>query len=76
MSEIHFSTLYYHAKKHLSTIWGIMRRFLIAFLEVFSQKNMQIGDKVIACPTKTEKFKEIFISSPSKFWSKFRGIHY
>lgn len=22
MSEIHFSTLYYHAKKHLSTIWG------------------------------------------------------
>ncbi len=61
MSEIRFSTLYYHAKKHLSTFWEIMRRFLMAFLEVFDLKNIQIGDRVIACPTKTKNLKRFSI---------------
>ncbi len=42
MSEIHFSTLYYHAKRYLSTFWTTVQRVLMVILEIFICKMSKI----------------------------------
>ena len=41
MSEIHFSTLYYHAKMVLSTFWRTARCVSVGISVIFSQKVME-----------------------------------